>query len=57
VRAVTVGDMTDEIADLQQKLTKAYLAGDGASVVLIMEQLAEAEAREAQPSDPQPAAA
>ena len=49
--------MTDEIAELQAKLTKAYLAGDGASVVLIMEKLAEAEAREARESDPQPAVA
>jgi hypothetical protein len=48
--------MTDEIAQLREKLTKAYLAGDGASVVLIMEQLAEAEAK-ARESDPQPAAA
>jgi hypothetical protein len=49
--------MTEEIAVLQEKLTKAYLAGDGAEVVRIMDLLAQAGATPTRRSDPQPAAA
>ncbi len=42
--AVTVGDMTEEhVAGLRDKLTRAYLAGDGAEVVRLMELIARAE--------------
>jgi hypothetical protein len=34
----------DEVAGLRERLTQAYLAGDGAEVVRIMEQIAQAEA-------------
>ncbi len=44
-------------AELRDRLTRAYLAGDGGAVVTIMTQLAEAEQREATPPSPHRAAA
>ena len=43
---VTVRDMSDDdVAGLRDRLTQAYLAGDGAEVVRIMELIAQAEAK------------
>jgi len=38
---------TPSLAELQEQLTRAYLSGDGAAVVRVMEEIAEAEQRAA----------